>query len=518
MNVLLEWGDSSLLKTKFNYEKLANTPQVQKRKYNRYKDGKEIEEFKQYTKPEEALVPKTGNYNTWCTDFSDYYRSDTNAIANYLERIEKSLGTYDLVAGKVLDYSFSMGDNGTYQIMVEISQGNQVSLAIPNNPTKGSSKLGTQILDPNITPYDQIMELIASDFNLEKSNLKKILDFPHPIKGGKWENDWFNFLKVNKEQKDTVASQDAYVSLRFVLKILMNYILVNGNVDEKFFTFNLPVYNKKAGNTGLEMNGKIPKEYNVLPVTSNTFIMSSSDEVVFPSKELPTIVAPIQPKENQPALSDEENIIKIGKDKIDGTINGYTFHITDTYVVPHVQPFIEIKPSNENDRIGDALNIFLKYETVVKLWKKNQTRIDFLEAILNMVNSHSYGLFQLVYGLQVENSLPTIVDYKAAAKEIQLQNQKVEIYRFKPTTIKSIVKSFSFNFQMSNLVAGRTLFNSNKAIAEAKSKLTPEELKNIKTDSIQLPPNAYKSIDNSTFANSDGWYSINNVELKRIEA
>jgi hypothetical protein len=346
-----------------------------------------------------------------------------------------------------------------------------------------------------------------------------MLSVPHPVKNGKWENDWFNFLKVNKEQKQTTASSDAYVSLRFVLKILMNYILVNGNVDDKFFTFNLPVYNKKAGDTGLEMDGSNPKQYNVLPVTSNKFIMSSSDEVIFPSKELPTIVAPIQPKKNEPALSDEQNVITIGKTITDGTINGYDFHITDgTYAVPNVEPVNYITPSAENDRIGDALNIFLKYSTVVKLWNKNQTRIDFLEGILNMVNSQSYGLFTLVYGLQTENSLPTIVDYKSASKEIQLQNGQQEIYRFKPTTIKSIVKSFSFNFEMSNLVAGRTLFNSNKAIAEAKENLSAEEKKNTKTDALQLPPSAYKSIDNSTFANADGWYSINNVELKRIEA
>jgi hypothetical protein len=518
MNVLLEWGDSSLLKTQFNYDKLANVPQVQKRKFNKYKDGSLID-IKPFKKPEDALVQKTGDYDKWCENFSNYYRSDTTAIVEYLNRIEQSLGTYDLVAGKVLDYSFSIGDNGTYQVQLEVTQGNQVSLAIPQNPTKTGSKESTQIL-PNPSPYDQIMELIATDFNLDKGSLKKMLDAPHPVKNGKWENDWFNFLKVNKEQKDTTASQTAYVSLRFVLKILMNYILVNGNVDDKFFTFNLPVYNKKAGDKGLEMDGDNPKQYNVLPVISNKFIMSSSDEVIFPSKELPTMVAPIQPKKNEPALTDEQNVIKIGKTTLDGTINGYDFHITDgTYAVPHVQPVNYIAPPDVNsDRIGDALNIFLKYESVVKLWKKNQTRIDFLEGILSMINSQSYGLFTLVYGLQAENSLPTIIDYKIAPKEIQLQNDQQEIYRFKPTTIKSIVKNFSFNFEMSNLVAGRTLFNSNKAIAEAKENLTPEQKKNTTTDELQLPPSAYKSIDNSTFANADGWYSINNVELKRIEA
>jgi hypothetical protein len=519
MNVLLEWGDSSLLKTKFNREKLANVPQVKKRQYNRYKNGTQ-EPFKPFTTPEGPLVEKTGEYNTWCTNFSKYYRSDTDAIVEYLNRIERSLGTYDLVAGKVFDYNFSIGDNGTYQVMLEITQGNQVSLAIPHNPPKKGSKEATQI-NPPPTPKDQIIELIAADFNLDKAILIKALDAAPPVKGGDWANDWFNFLKINTEQKDTTASQNAYISLRFILKILMNYVLASGNIDEDFFTLNLPIYNKKAGETGLEMDGGTPepkpKEYNVLPVTSNKFIISSSDDVIFPSKELPTFSAPIQPKPNQPALSDEENVIKIGKVTNDGTINGYDFHTNDVYVVPNVEPFIEIRPGTSGgDKIGDALNIFLKYESIVKIWNKTQTRIDFLEGVLSIINSNSYGLFTLVYGLQTQDSKPTIIDYKLASEYLKEQNNQVEIYRFKPTTIKSIVKSFSFNFEMSNLVAGRTLFNSNKVIAEAKSKIKPGEI--LKVDTIQLPPNAYKSIDNSTFANADGWYSINNVELKRIEA
>ena len=517
MNVLLEWGDSSLLKSKFNKEKLANVPQVKKRKYNRYKDGT-IKEFEIFTRPEAALVEKTGDYDTWCRNFSDYYRSSTDAIVKYLNRIEQSLGTYDLVAGKVMDYNFSIGESGTYKVMLEITQGNQVSLAIPHNPPKKGSKEGTQILDKNLKPKDQIIELIAADFNLDKEILVNALNVPHPIKGGDWSNDWFNFLKINTEQKDTTASQNAYISLRFILKILMNYVLVSGNTDESFFTFNLPIYNKKAGDNALEKDGLLPKKYNVLPVTSNKFMISSSDDVIFPSKELPTMSAPKPAGKNQPALSDEENVIKINKDTKDGTINGYDFHTTttDVYVVPDVEPFTEIKPGAGGDRIGDALNIFLKYESIVKIWNKTQTRIDFLEGVLSIINSNSYGLFTLIYGLQTENAPPTIIDYKSASEYLKEQNNEVEIYRFKPTTIKSIVKSFSFNFEMSNLVAGRTLFNSNKVIAEAKSKLKPNEV--LKVDTIELPPNAYKSIDNSTFANSDGWYSINNVELKRIEA
>ena len=35
---------------------------------------------------------------------------------------------------------------------------------------------------------------------------------------------------------------------------------------------------------------------------------------------------------------------------------------------------------------------------------------------------------------------------------------------------------------------------------------------------LVLPASAYKSIDNATMGNADGWYSINNVEFKRITA
>jgi len=518
MNVLFEWGDSFLLKSNFNTSKLQNNPQNKKRTLNTFKDGETVN-FTPYKIPEEALVinnlgSQTGDlYNIFCNTFSDYYRSDTTAIAKYLNRIERSLGTYDLIAGKVLDYNFSINDNGTYQIMLEITQGNQVSLAIPPNPHKSTSKEKTPIVDKNKKPYDQIIELIAADFNLDKSKLEKLLSDIHPEgTNGKWENDWYNFLKINLEQKDTTASQNAYVSLRFVLKILMNYILVGGNVDETFFTFHLPKYHKKNSGNKIEKtqsknNQTINKEYEILPVISNKYIISSSDEIIFPTKELPNIIG-----KNNPEKEDSANEIEIDdKNSIDGTINGYNFHEWGDYVVPVINK--PLQTYHVDDRIGNALNIFLKYETIVKLWNRSQTRIDFLEGVLGMINQHSYGLFTLIYGLQNENSQPTVVDYKMAPKEIELQNSK-ETYRFKPTTIKSIVKNFSFNFEMSNLVAGRTLFNSNKFLAEAKAAKSNEKIDN---DSLHLPPGAYKSIDNSTFANADGWYSINNVELKKIE-
>jgi hypothetical protein len=119
-------------------------------------------------------------------------------------------------------------------------------------------------------------------------------------------------------------------------------------------------------------------------------------------------------------------------------------------------------------------------------------------------------LYNLVYGSEIENGKPSIIDVRFSP-QTSVKETKVESYRFKPTTIDSIVKEFSFNFEMSNLVAGRTIFNSGKFLALAK-----EQNPNANVGELSLPAEAYKAIDNSTFGNADGYYSINNIEFRRI--
>ena len=93
-------------------------------------------------------------------------------------------------------------------------------------------------------------------------------------------------LKINKQQSDTIISDTAYVSLRFILQILMNYVIPDKNIDGEFFKFNLPTYKNKDG-----------KELKILPVTSNKYIISSSDKVIFPTNELPALILPQEPTE-----------------------------------------------------------------------------------------------------------------------------------------------------------------------------------------------------------------------------
>lgn len=485
MNILIEFGDGSLFKVDKRVRARTDDAMA--------KSGKKIDTTP-YSSVDQAMVPKK-DYKEFCKNFSNYFRASTDAFANYVTNIQKALGTYDLVAGKVIDYSFSIEQDGTYTATIEITQGNQVSLAIPIKSKKSDSKV--QVQNSNDSPKDeeQLKEILAADLNLNLDTFKKILDSTsHPDGSGMWlKKEFFNFFKINTTNKETTASDKRYVSLRFVLKILLNYIISDGGTDQDFFKFTIPIY--KVGN----------KDQEIIPVTSNKNIISSTKSVLIPTAELPKFV------------SKDGKIVIDAKKSVDGRINGYDFHISDD--IEEKYNSILIKNQNDNDvRIGNALNIFISYEEIVRLWNKSYTRIEFLEKVLEIVNKSGYGLFGLIYGLAAENAKPTVVDmkFKNFLKEGSTNDSK-ETYRFKPTSINSIVKDFSFNFEMTNLVAGRTIFNSGKFLADAKDKEIDDLNAAIGEDKLMhLPESVIKSIDNSTFGNADGYYSINNIELERI--
>lgn len=542
MNVIVEWGDNSLLM----YDKFQligdsaqkptspNSPITLGDFFN--KSGG-IKNTSIYKRPEEAMVINQDgntNYDMFCDNFASYFRSDSDALAKYLNRIERSKGSYDLVAGKVLDYSFSVNENGTYTANFDISQGNQMTQWLPKNARKNGTKSSEKTPGIEISDKDAIIRQIAVDFDLNEDIFKNMLK-KHPEKNGNWMDDWFNFIKINKEQKDTVASSKAYISLRFILAILANYGIKSPgsqDLDDYFFSLKIQKW----------LDGK--EEKYIIPCISSKYMFSSSEEVIYPLTSPPTFEAPAYDKDKKGNRklknpnSENKITIKPESQKKDIKIGPYDFHINSQkldHIASQLEGKIKINKqslpviNNKKEdglRIGNALNIFLNYDMVLKHWRRAYTRKDFLEEVLNMCNKNSYGLFRLVYGNMGECGFPisgpTILDIKFKGTEDPKKNEVV--YRFKPTTIKSIVKQFSFNFEMSNLVAGRTLFNSSKFLEEAlKAKKekqigpTQPNTQNSKDEKLPLPPGAYKSVDNSTFGNADGYYSINKVELKVLQ-
>jgi len=215
--------------------------------------------------------------------------------------------------------------------------------------------------------------------------------------------------------------------------------------------------------------------------------------------------------------SQNDIIIQSGS-KVDGRIGEgkYNFHISSTYTpsTAACSNPTDITPNGPTGPIGNALNIFVKYQTVVRYWNASTTRIDFLKDIFNVVNSNSYGLFKLIIGPSFQNGPSSVVCYKFSNQDIQSVQDKDSNngYRFKPNTINSIVRNFSYNFQLDNLISSRMIFNSNAGIRKAYEQKAKTPTVNT---AIPLQEESYRSFDYSTFANADGFYSINNVDRRK---
>ena len=466
MNLLLEFGNNLL-------------------QYKKYSPSKDTEHPDAKRDVSEVLIQKN-DYESFVTEFKNYYKVDTKNLKKYLAKVEGARGTYDLIAGKATDFSFSVEEGGIYNVTLEISQGNQMSLAIPINIQNTTSTANGTPKETVLT-FDQYIQQLCADMGLQKEKFK--------IDEKSWKNEFFNWGKVNDSKKDEGASDERYLSLRFILEVLMNYSLSSGAYEEALFRFKLPIY---------KVDG-VDKEF--LPIKIHKNLISSTDEIIFPNKTLPKFTG---------NLDKTDVIIAPGdgpKDRIDGSINGYSVETAAKVImevgVNSTKSINQITSPDDGLRLGNALNIFIKYKSIVEIWRKSYSRQDFLYGILNIINANSYGLFRIVYAAQVDGGKATVIDFKS---EAGTPDDKAKIYRFKPTTINSIVRQFSFNFEMSNLVAGRTVFNAQKMLIDAYKKTPPADKEN-----ISLPPDVYKNFDNSMFANSDGWMSINLIDLEALK-
>jgi hypothetical protein len=509
MNILVEFGDTTLSARKrpgiMGTSAAPGQSRTESDKLYYVKDGKQAD-LKEYGDISQALIDKS-NYSNFCKNFSAYFRADTQAIGEYLKTVRKSLGSYDRVAGIVTQFSYTIDTDGTYVAQFEVSQGNQVSFAVAAKgagSTKSTQKSGPT-KDVDFDDFDVIQKIVINDFGLNETAFTTMLNKRKSdlTKGTEWKDNFFNFVKINKQQKDTAASQKSYISLRFVLSVLLNYYQEASTVsnNDKFFELQLPKYRKSP-------TDKDADALTILPVQNNPYLISSDESIIIPKK---TLVAAVAPKKDSSKNAAE---VFLDKGKIDGTINGYNFdYSTDKATkLYHLEASQLAEPEIQSTEygFGDALNIFLDYREVVSFWNNSYSRIEFLEKILAMVNDNSYGLFHLIFGVQDEiTKINTIINDRYI--EPKIDDKK--IYRFKPTTIDSIVKNFNFNFEMDNLVASMTIFNSRAVLKAAKDKLDPKQAPNV---GIGLPPEAVRSVDYGLYANADGWFAINQIEYENL--
>ena len=497
MNLLLEFGNNQSVFADIRRDYIKNRSGEDSQKT-------QTEGAQNSISLQKVLVDKS-NYDSFCSNFSELSIGDIKALQKYYKRVEDSRGTYEQVAGKVLDYTYSIEENGTYVVSLKITAGNEVSRAIPKATTTASGKTkGTNVKADDFNTW---INQIEFDFGLPQ--LSEVVTKSDDSKY------FFNWGVANADKGYESLSKKPYITLGFIIdKILNHNVLVNaGFIDDALVGIGKQKFYTSESGAG---------EIEMILANSAEALISSNENVIFPG-QLPSFIK--DKTENTIVLKTDKN----GNiETTDCNINGLEYTIKNSTLFVEnekkhdtspndVKDYIQVYSKDGDDvRLGNALNIFINYEAVLSLWRKAYTMLDFLEGILEIVNDNSYGLIKLILGTIEGGKFPAfIVDGKLRQDKKTLQGIMSNVdpaYRFRPTTISSIVKEFTYDFNMSENVAGRTLFNSYAYIAQTKAGKNPEN-----EQLLGIQKDAYESVDFYTTQNADGWYSLNYVDVKSVE-
>lgn len=458
MHILIEYGDNSSAET-------LNQVMINKSDYEKF-----VGSFKKFTDPK------------------------IQQFAEYLKACETSNGSYARVAGKLINYSYSIEQDGTYSVQMQVAQSNEYNLALPkafitkyksfDSPSKGMD-VWTQWKNKLLNDLPGL----SSDMILK-------------LEEKKWKNHFFNWGKINEDEIDKTASTEPYLSLKFILEILANNTANQGN-NSDFISFKSDYF---------EITGSTEK---IIPITVHNNMISSDNDIIFPNQNLP-----------QFTFDESTGQIKRKKDgSIDGSIGvgNNKLSLIPNKEISFIDPLgkntilkiVDIKSKNGDKltdlKIGNALNIFVSYKVVGEAWERNTKNIDFIVDILDRINKTSFGLFKLRIGSLYEGAQQTVIDTKLYPVNTEQPSNRKE-YRFKPTTINSNVRDFKFNFELTDQVAAATIFNSSKFLANRKA---VKEGKTENKDSINMDA-LYQSIDYSAFSSADGYFSINEIDYHQL--
>ena len=433
-----------------------------------------------YNKIDQYLFVGKG-YKAWEDRFIKIFSHNNDAYIfskqNYLAILKDTNYNYDYFAGKLTNFKFNPDNDGSFNIQLEISSGNELQMWAP---LKQSSEIGkiTRASLANNTDYQQWLNVIVSDLNLNKLT-------SNPIFTNKYlKEELFNWGIQNLDEKDTNVSKDPYISFRFILdilnasKIIQNY---KGGVIDSFY------YEDK--------DKKIP----LIPVSSHINIMSTNSSFILPGLLPKIYVANIPKKQDQILLKkDEYN---------DCRINGKSFNMKGSFIYPKDEPPILVGDL----AIGNLYNVFIKYEIFTQIFNESYVQADIINALLAEINSNMFGLCKLELGKSSDNPSQeplTIIDTKLKNITKNFVQDPQKIYRFKIGPIGSIVREFEFNMEMDELMQGQTMF----AAEYDKLKILETGDTDNKRTISENTSNSYADL--SFLPNGDGYCSINKVGIQ----
>jgi hypothetical protein len=415
------------------------------------------------------------NHATYVTDFANLFNDAKLAKSNYLQILENTDGNYDFMAGKVTEFSYSPAEDGTYDIDLEISAGNELQLWMPMKQSNTDSSIGKKN-KPQEPPYNTWLRRISADFNLP--DIVKLDE-------ATWKNEFFNWHQMNAKEKDKVVSFNEYISFKLILELLQNSQVFKSTANKIKYNY-------------FENNDETKP---VIPMNSNKFMISSTEDVIIPNK---------LPKFKFSSDANKKNVLVIdGEPTEDCSVNGKSFNLKDGSII-HDLSGVQRNLSNDST-YGNLLNMFFKYEAVMSIYNQSFSQADFINGILGMANDATYGICRLELMSISDNNDPSgkalqIMDYKLYTKpESTVEEQKA--YRFKIGPSGSIVTEFNFSMELGTLAQAQALYQSQLNLD---SIMRGEQLTG--SNNAQLKDEAYTLFDMSYARNSDGYFSVNEVE------
>jgi len=434
------------------------------------------------------------NHTDYIAKYLEIYshKEDAYRVARtvYLETLKNTKGAYDFFAGKVTNFNFSPDIDGTYNINMEISAGNELQLWMPIKQANSKNSNQNQDTNTAIDDYDTYLNKLSADLNVPE--LKDVFK----IKSD-WEKEFFNWGISNEKQKDTKYSKEAYISFKLILKILSESMLFKTNTKQIGYAF----FEDEA------------RKNPIIPIHTDSNIISTTDLFILPG-DLPKIEVSLRGKKNIITMAGkiDDTSKKFISETFDGKINGKSFNLNLTKIYdsdPENKDGIEIV----DGKIGNLLNVFFRYDSFVQAYNQSYTQADILNNLLQSLNDNMFGLCSLQFQKDSDSndSSPlTIVDKKLPIKNppaTQLKN----IHRFKIGAENSIVKSFEFNMELSTLMQAQALYSTQLALNKAINKGEGPD-----ADPVAQKDD-FASADLSYAPNADGYYSINSIEVKLVK-
>lgn len=433
--------------------------------------------------------------------FEIYSQKNRTTKKDYITILKDTNGDYDFMAGRVTNFSYTIESDGSYDVKLEISAGNELQLWTPIKQGKLYAITSTKKA-PVTDDYKSWVAKLISDFNLPVDVLTD------KLKKDKWYEDFFNWGLINNDAKDETYSKTPYISFRLILHLLNNL--------ELFLT------KKESINTDQyyylkDENDKNSEKIDIIPVNSSKYLISSNDSLLFPG-EIPSIEISKE-KKNIIYINEKKNLeCKIGEKK------KYQFNVTNEEENEKTPSLFTIynKYNKDNERriyknVGNLLNVFISYDSFLDSYNKSYTKADVINSILSLISANMYGMsyLRLQKALDKEgNTDLIIVDEKLKIENpVPQKKEKENIYRLNIGASGSIIENFEFKLELDNLMQAQALYNSKFILDSNKNGNTNNNFKNIEIVNLRTK---YANIDYSYAKNADGYYSLNPILAKEV--